>query len=244
MNKPSNVSIRDQIKRLVDLQVLDVDIYSLRRDLKEKPDLISELKAKFESKKENLKKLEEKQKSFLLERKTKEGDLQAKEGEIAKANGQLNLLKTNKEYQAKLLEIENFKADKSVIEEKILIIFDEIDAANSALEKEKRILADEEKNFLTKKTEIDNDIKQLQERIATLQNQRNQITPEVNPAFLSRYERILENKQGLALVPVKNHACGGCYINLPEQTINEIRMHDKFVFCESCARILYLEDNL
>jgi hypothetical protein len=45
-------------------------------------------------------------------------------------------------------------------------------------------------------------------------------------------------------VPVKAHACGGCFMNVPEQTINEIRMHDKIVSCEMCARILYTEEDL
>jgi len=42
---------------------------------------------------------------MLVDRKSKEVELQAKEEQIIKANGQLSQLKTNKEYQAKLSEI-------------------------------------------------------------------------------------------------------------------------------------------
>ena len=37
-------------------------------------------------------------------------------------------------------------------------------------------------------------------------------------------------------------ACGGCNMNLPPQVINEIMMKKNLIFCESCARILYIEE--
>ena len=238
------VSIRDQIRKLVDLQTIDYEIYSFKRELNEKPALIARLQEKFESKKLGVKKLEEQWKAIQLDRKAKELELQGKESEITKANSQLSQLKTNKEYQAKLLEIEHLKADKSVLEEKILLLFDEGDSIHASIEKERRHVDQEEKTFLAQKKEIEDATSQIQDRLKVLESQRKQINVHVNPAYLSRYERILENKNGLALVAVKNHACGGCYMNVPDQIINEIKMHDRFVVCEMCARILYLEDDL
>jgi len=55
--------------------------------------------------------------------------------------------------------------------------------------------------------------------------------------------RILENKQGLALVPVVGSSCGGCHMNVTPQQRNAIKMNEELVFCEMCARILYLEDD-
>ncbi len=238
------VSIRDQIRKLVELQTIDYEAYSLRRELNEKPALIARLQEKSESKKLGLKKLEEQWKAIQLDRKAKELELQGKEAEIIKANAQLFQLKTNKEYQARLLEIEHLKADKSILEEKILLLFDEGDSIHASIEKEKHHVAQEEKTFLAQKKEIEDSISQSQDRLQVLESQRKQINVYVNPSHLGRYERILENKNGLALVAVKNHACGGCYMNVPEQVINEIKMHDRFVVCEMCARILYLEDDL
>ena len=240
----SDVSIRTQIKKLVDLQKIDFEIYNFKGELKEKPDFIAQMKERFESGKEGLKKLEEKLKAFLLDRKAKELELQAKEGDIAKANTQLSSLKTNKEYQAKMLKIEHIKADKSVIEEKILMLFDDADQVNALIVQEKTKVAEEEKKFFAQKSEIDALIKELQDKLKVMEINRNQIVPEINPAQLSRYERILENKDGLALVPIKNHCCGGCFMNVPEQVINEMKMHDRFISCEMCARLLYLEDDL
>ena len=239
------VSIKDQIKKLVELQAIDSQVYQFRRELKEKPLYLDELKKKFEEKQANLKKLEERFKAIQLERKALELDLQSKEGEITKANSQLLQLKTNKEYQVKLLEIENLKADKSQIEEQILLLYDEGDTVSAAIAKEKEFLVQEEKKYLSEKKSIDDSIKETEDKVTVLQSTRNQIAPEVDKGTLVRYERILENKEGTAIVPVvKGPSCGGCFMNVPDQVINEMKMYDRLIFCEMCARIIYLEEDL
>ncbi len=244
MEKVAEVSIQEQLKKLVDLQKLDFDIYALRRDLEEKPVQVEELKAQFEAQKATLKQLEEKLKIIQVEQKNYELDLKQKEDLIAKADQSLGLLKTNKEYQARLYEIENFKADKSIIEEKVLLSFDDIEDARKKIDQEKAVVAQEEKKYLDQKKQVDDEIAIAKDRVHVLESQRNQLVPGVHPDYLHRYDKILQNKDGLAIVPIKNHACGGCYMNVTEQLVNAIKMHDKIVYCDMCARILYLEDDL
>ncbi len=238
------VSIRDQIKKLIELQKIDKEIFDYRKELEERPALLSELKEKFENQKAALKQLEEKVKAIYLDRKAKELDLKTKEDEITKANLQLFQIKTNKEYTAKLTEIETLKANKSIFEEKILASYDESDAINAKIEKEKAFLAAEEKFYLAQKKEIEDTVKIFQDKVKVLQSQRNQQSPEVDKEILLRYERILEKRNGIAIVPVQNEVCGGCYMNVTTQSVNEIKMHEKLMICEMCARILYLEDDL
>ena len=242
--KVTEISIRDQIQKLVQLQKIDVDIYGCKRELKEKPAYLEQLKENFERNKASLKALEEKFKKIQVDRKSKELDLQQKEGDIAKANAQLSQIKTNKEYQARITEIEHLKADKSIMEEKILLSFEEADAASAEIEKEKSHLTELEKKYLTQKKEIDDSINEIQDKLKIFEAKRNLIIPDIDKTFLKRYERILENKDGLAMVPVQENSCGGCFMNVPAQVINEIKMRDQFIFCEMCARILYLEDDL
>src|ERR1700733_2160446 len=148
-------NLKDQIRKLVDLQVMDEEIFRFRRELREKPAELEALKAEFESKKATLKALEDKLKAIQVVQKESELDLKVKEEGIAKADGSLSLLKTNKEYQARLLEIENMKADKSIVEEKILLGFDVVDAARKALEAEKATVIQYENEFNAKKKQGD-----------------------------------------------------------------------------------------
>ncbi len=240
----TTISMKDQIKRLIELQTIDVDVYRFKMQLREKPAEIEGLKAEFGSKKARLKQLEDELKGIQLAQKAHEGDLKAKEEAIVRADGQLLQLKTNKEYTAKLLEIEGIKADKSLIEEKILLGFDLVEAARKALETERAVVVSYEKDFAARKKQIEDDIAVAKDQMKVKESQRSRLTPDVRPDVLARYERILENKEGLAIVPMVNHACGGCFMNLTEQRINEIKRHDQIVACDMCARLLYLPDDL
>ena len=237
-------TILDQIRKLVELQKIDEEIYRYKKELEEKPVQFAALAQQFEAKKTGLKKLEDKSKTLLVERKFFEVDLQSKEDAITKANAQLSLLKTNKEYTIKMSEIENLKADKSQVEEKILLSYDEVDNLNAQINKEKAIVTEEEKKYLAQKKLVDDTLAELQEKIKALNVQRHQVTPDIAKPNLERYEKILVNKQGLAIVPVVGSSCGGCFMNVPYQVTNDIKTHDKLVLCEMCARILYLREEL
>ena len=239
-----DLTVKDQIKKLIDLQKIDGEIYECKVAMEEKPKEIEILKSEFEAKKAHLNELEGKLKEIQLKRKESELELQGKEGQIAKANADLNALKTNKEYTAKISEIESMKADRSRVEEKILISYDEADQITEDINKEKELVATEEKYFNEKKQEVQGEIKVLEDRVAVLDGQRKQIAPNIEPDLLNRYERVLHRKQGLAIAPVVGSNCGGCYMNVTHQQINEIKMGEELVSCESCNRILYLEDNL
>ena len=141
-----------------------------------------------------------------------------------------------------LQEIENLKADNSVLEEEILKILDEIDNLRIEVAQKKEALAQKEKRVSSEKEKIEGQIKAVGQKIEELNSQRSKITPNLETKILGHYERILKNKDGLALVSVENDACQGCHINLPPQVINEVKIGERIVTCESCARILYSKD--
>lgn len=240
----AEINVLSQIKTLAALQKLDGEIYDLKRELKEKPARLAELQKAFDEKKSALKASEEKYKALQVKRNSLETDLKTKEAAVAKANAQLSEIKTNREYTAKISEIASMKADQSMIEEKILVSYDEADGIKAEVDQEKNKLAEEEKHFLTQKKEVDDSVKVLEERVKTLEAQRKQIAPGIDKPTLIRYERILANKGGKAIVPVHHGSCGACFFTCPQQVINEIRMHAHLVFCEQCGVILYLEEDL
>ncbi len=237
-------NLKDQIRKLVELQVMDEEIFRFKRELREKPADLEILKAEFESKKVKLKALEDKLKAIQVVQKELELELKIKEEGISKADASLALLKTNKEYQARLLEIENLKADKSVVEEKILLGFDQVDAARKAMDVEKAAVVQYEKEFSAKKKQVEDDVALINDQLKVKESQRARIAPEVRPDYLSRYERILNNKDGLGIVKVVDHTCGGCFMHLTEQVLNELKKYEQIIACDTCARILYLADEL
>lgn len=237
----ATVSIADQLKVLVELQGLDSQIYQLKRELRQKPVQSAGVKAEHQQFADALKKMEEQYKSLEVKRNQMEIELGDKENQIKKLQGQLFQVKTNKEYSALQKEIEGLKADKSVLEEEILKFMEQTDQVKGRLAGERETLRSKESELKGILVKLDEETQKIQASVQQLEAARSALTPTIDPPILSRYERILANKEGLALVPVRGQACGGCHMVLPPQMINEIHLATRLIPCESCARILYLE---
>ncbi len=238
----ATLDLKSQIESLVKLQTVDTEIYVLRSEKESKPQEISELEATFEAKKQNMATLEKNLLDLQKQRKDKELELASKEEAAKKLQTQLYALKTNKEYQVMLQQIQDAKADSSVIEDKILELFDKADKAKLEIEQEKLKLKDEEKLFIEQKKKVEDRIKVIDDRLSQLESQRTQIIPEVEPKMLAQYDRILFSRDGLAIVQVKNNSCAGCNMLVPPQVINLIKMYERIITCEVCNRILYIEE--
>lgn len=237
----SVVLIKEQIKVLVELQVIDTQIYNLKKRLASIPLELDAKARELESKKASLNIIEENIKNVLVKKKDRELELSAKEGAMNKFQSQLSLIKTNKEYTAMLSEIGGAKADKSLLEDEILKIMMELDVLKAETEKEKNNLSNEEKKTNEQKAKLLEEQKIITQDIEALTGKRNQIAPKINHKILNTYEKILKNKDGLALVKVTDNTCQGCFMNTSHQVVNEIRMYEHIVICGSCARILYEE---
>ncbi len=236
--------IREQIRRLVRLQDVDERIYALKTELTEKPRILLELKEAFERKKKGLKDLQEQLKEIQVRRQAMELDLKGFEESIAKDNAQLSQIKTNKEYTAKMAEIEHLKADKSLLEEKILLSYDESDALQERIAAEQERLAGEETVHRRETDRIQAEIKAVEAKVHALQAERETLAAEVAATVRGKYERILDNRGDRALVAVERGSCSGCYMKVPAQVVNEIKMYEDLVTCEMCSRILYIPEDL
>ncbi len=235
-------NIKEQIKLLIELQGIDTQIFHLEDELAAIPETIKSREDAFKEKSADLKKLEDDLKALQLKRKEKEGELEAKEGSIRKYQQQLNQVKTNKEYSALQEEIGRVKADNSIIEEDILKLFDALDAENKKITKEKEFLKSEEAKFNEEKKILAEDEARVKKELEALKPRRDELSAKVDKNILKKYERIIKSKDGLAVVTIANEACQGCHRILPPQVTNEVKMNNELVFCDNCARILYLEE--
>ena len=238
----STISLKAQLVSLVDLQKIDSEIYTLRSEKDAKPKEIKALEDAFEEKRQSLANIEKKSLDLQKQRKEIEIELGVKEESIKKLQAQLYQLKTNKEYQTMLKEIADTKADASVIEDKVIQVLEQIDKTKKEVDNEKQRLQGEEKLLSEQKKNMENRIKEIDERMAQLEVQRKQVTPGLDPKILAQYERILLNRDGLAIVNVNNDSCQGCNLHVPPQVINLIKMYERIVICEACNRILYIEN--
>ena len=232
----------DQLDLLKQLQTVDAELFRLRRQRAEKPLELQRIEQEVSTQAARLKAVEDKHKALQLAQKEKEGELQTREANARKLQGQLLQVKTNKEYSAMQREIDSLKADNSLLEEAILKTFDAIDQAMKERQAEQQRFAQEQERLKGERQRIEKDIAVIAEQIAQLERTRGGLTPNVPPETLHVYDRVLKIREGIALVPFVKDACGGCHRRLPPQVLNEVLLKAKLVTCESCNRILYFDE--
>ena len=232
----------EKIQQLIEVQQIDKEIYSNRKRLKQIPTDIEALKTRVEEETAALKALEESRKDVQRKQKEREVELSSKEENIKKLEGQLNLVKTNKEYSALQSEIRNLKSDNTIAEEEILKVMEESESYLQKIEDEKKRLREVENEFKTQEKKLLDEKKSTEEEVTNFQNKKKEMVASIDPEVLSTYERVLEKKEGLALVPAVHGGCGGCGLQLRPQVVNQLQMKSSVITCEKCARILYIPE--
>jgi predicted nucleic acid-binding Zn-ribbon protein len=230
----------EQINVLVELQGLDAQIYRLREEMESKPRRLETMQNACRGREAAIEEMRKKIKSIDVLRKEKEIELQTKEASVKKYQAQLYQIKTNKEYTSLLSEIEGLKADSSVLEEDILKLFEETDRIRDEIKKEEGQLAQDKDVLRNEEEKVKQELEVIGARLKELNQARGVLTPRVILPLLDRYERILKNRNGLAVVSAENDSCQGCHMELPPQVINEMRLKKEIIYCENCARIVYI----
>jgi len=172
----------------------------------------------------------------------KELDLKTDEGEITKYNVQLNSIKTNKEYTALCTEIGSKKADMSILEDQILNSMSRFESVNEDYNKLQEDLRREEESLKDLIESVDADVKKTDIEIEKIQNDQKKYIDALDEDSLNHYNRLSNIKGGKAIVAVIGNVCGGCSMNITAQTLNLLMGDNELVFCQSCSRILYLEE--
>jgi len=234
--------ITQNLDALKKAQQLDSEIHRTLILLEEIPAQRAQLKSELELEKIRLNESEKSFKDIQLKLKVKELELSQKETQIKKLDGQLSQVKTNKEYAALQQEIASLKADNSLLEEGIIHILDEVDAAKEETRREKEKFASITKSFQDQDNEMAGQEKTLQGRLADLKKQREESVAQLPPELGELYSRIALKKHGLALAVVSGEVCAACQMKLRPQLINEIRLGEQIIVCENCSRILYFEN--
>ena len=232
-------NLKETLELLYQLQEKDVKIFELKENLTKLPNLIDEkqkkiadVKASFESKKAEYVRLNSLKKE-------KEALLATKEASIAKHTSDLNTIKANDMYKNCLLEIEKAKADKSVVEDEILQLMEDIDKEIVNLKKY-------EEETKVKETEINKEIadakqtiEKAKENIETIQKERDEFAKTIDKNILSQYERIRESRNGQGIATIDGESCSGCNMVLRPQLIVQATKCKELVYCDNCSRILF-----
>lgn len=236
--------MKEQIDILVKLQEIEIETNGIKTILEGVSHKVDALNVRL---REFKKKIEEEQ-SRIGELKKKyrqhEGDVQMNLSQIAKSQKKLRSIKTNKEYQSMLKEIEELTTKNSQLEDEMLECLERIDKAEKdiATKKEEYLKVSDQVN--REKAMINEEAEEGKEKLARLETDWEQASKMVDPELMKKYMMIKEQLQRrIAIVPVKDAVCQGCNMNIPPQMYNELQRFDSLKFCPNCQRIIYWKES-
>jgi predicted nucleic acid-binding Zn-ribbon protein len=236
-------ALRKQLELLWELQRIDLALRDMMEDRERYPKEMKRMDEKCKIEKDRVEKERDKLEALEKERRQKEHHLVSEQDKIKKTESRMFDVKTNKEYQACLHEIEGIKEGNNREEEEILRLLDEIDEAKKNLtrwEKESAVTLEkieaERKVIQVKITRDDAGSKKQMER-------REALTKQIEARLFKLYDTLREKRRGVGVVNVKNETCQGCFLNIPPQMYIEVQKNSALIQCPNCNRILYWDGN-
>jgi uncharacterized protein len=227
--------------KLKELQGVLLSEFTIEEDLDEIPQELNELKKRYHKLERTI---DEKEKSaerntLLIQDLTKEKEEAQKSRE--KYEGQIKLIKTQKEYEALTSEIAQIDEKLERIESEELEALQEVEKVQTDLEGQKALLEELKSNIEEKEKEVNKLTSEKQKELDKCLKEKKSISSGLDEELLYKFEKIVKNKEGIGIVSVKNNVCMGCNMLLPPQFVNDVRREDKLIFCPNCSRILYYQ---
>jgi predicted nucleic acid-binding Zn-ribbon protein len=163
----------------------------------------------------------------------KELDAQAKE-----RKARLESASNPKEYSALRHEIESIKQKQHDYEETLLDAWKLLEGAQQGLEAAAARHVQQSQELAKKITEKEQDNKQLQEQLKSLQQERPAKEKIIPQEWLDKYAT-MRSRVPDPVVPVNGDSCSACYYMISAPDMQALR-RNKLIQCKDCYRFLYL----
>lgn len=233
---------KKQITTLVALQKIDIESAKLEALLQDVPIRIGALDKRMEAIDRDVKNDEEVIYELNKKYRDCESDVQVNLGKIKKSEEKLRSVKTNKEYQMSLKEIEDLKAINYKIEDKMLEFLEKIESAEKHLNARQENYSEIVDETNREKEIINQDAGQNKKRLLELESDRIATAAELDDRLMNIFNRQrMKQSDGVAIAEVKDGVCQGCYMNIPPQMYNELQRGNSLINCPSCERLIYWE---
>lgn len=230
---------KQEIETLIKLQEAESEVVRLKKVLekveKEKVKLgvkLRQFENALETDKDNL--LRAQSASRDIER-----EIQILDDRIVRSNEKLRMVKTNKEYQILLREVDDNRKRKDVLETELLEQFDDIEKLKTRFQetdKEYTLLKDQTE---AEQKEVDKQSADDKELLEEYLSRQEDIGKSLDPVLMNRFMKISKMNNGLAVVNVRKEVCMGCFMNIPPQLFIEVQRCNSLISCPQCSRILY-----
>jgi predicted nucleic acid-binding Zn-ribbon protein len=236
--------VDSQLSTLIELQGYDARIAALDAEATRLPKQIEAIQTSLAEAKKTLETLKARIDTGRKELRAKEKDLEVIGAKRTKQEARLYEVKTNKEYSAALLEIEESKQEKAKTEEEILGLMEQQERLNVEIREAEVRFKTREDQGKQDEAVVRKKLAAVEQELGGLRGERTTRARDLPAPLLADYERIAKARGGIAVASVSVTAiCGGCRVSIRPQAILELRAGTTVLMrCESCGRFLYWQE--
>ena len=234
--------MKEQIKKLINIQNIEIEISKIQAKLDgvslklEALDAgVSEFESKLESETLQLENLKKQYREL-------ESDSQMNISQIKKSQEKLRAVKTNKEYQSILKEIEDIQGKNSLVEDEMINGLDRMEESEKAISIKNEEFLSHRDQVNLEKEEIAKEAEDNRKRLAELETDWKNFSAGINLELMQKYMAVKAKVKHTAVAAVHNAVCQGCNLNIPPQLNNELQRFENLKFCPHCQRIIFWKE--
>ncbi|MDH3598969.1 MAG: C4-type zinc ribbon domain-containing protein [Candidatus Tectomicrobia bacterium] len=231
-------AVRDQLRFLADLQLLDNRLHTLSDKQNQLPQLLqhyeqacAEAQDLLASDHANIEEAERQRRS--LERR-----LEDDQAQLVKTQNRLHEIKTNREYSAVLAEIDGSKQRISEIEDQVLDLMEETEQLRQAVQAHEQHMQEATRELERQMEKIETAQQEVTQQMDQCGAERQQVLTHLDADLVAAYEKVASRNGGLGAVLLADDSCGGCHLRIRPQLISDVRKQETIVTCPHCRRIL------
>lgn len=231
--------MKEDISVLIALQELDTELSGFDRKIEDKKQELTAREQAIAEKEVLAAQCKEKAAELKQsQRDIKNGSEDAAE-RIKDRQSKMMQVQTSREHQALLKEIEDAKKTIKDTEEELLQVMEQVEAEEAKAKELGNLCTGERELLAEEAAKVEKAVEELNNKRLTVQEQRDKMASNVPSSLLKRYDKLLKKRDGLAVVQVIDAVCQGCFMTIPPQKYNDIRVGEDIFSCPTCQRTLY-----
>ncbi|MDP1991368.1 MAG: C4-type zinc ribbon domain-containing protein [Syntrophales bacterium] len=234
--------MREQLALLIELQKMESAAGRITTKKKDLPIRMDELETKFTGFSAVVETRREQLEALRKRRKEKDKQLQMGQETLKRTRERLLEVKTNREYQSMLKEIETFETKNSHVEDEIISLLEELDVFEKEMKTNEAELDEQRRRYEEDKAEMAKELDSVAEELDICARKSEEIRKKIPAELLRKYEQIKNATRGVAVVAVWKEVCDGCHMSMPPQLYNELQKSNVLITCPNCSRIIYWEN--
>lgn len=174
--------------------------------------------------------------------KTTQESIDKSNDDARRARSRMNAITSQRELNALNKEIETARRNNQNNTDELKKLQAQYEAAKADFDKRAGDLAKLKSEMKLIEENMVADIEERTAQSSAQRSRKDEIYGVIDKPALSRFNRVMKGRGGLAVVGVTNEICGGCRMKVPPQQYNRIMQMRTFETCQQCSRILIYRD--